>query len=81
MFLLLIAEASVRISILMIKDFGGKTNVFSVDCRGINQNFPIIMIKDSGGKRNVFAVDCRGNSQNILFYDKRLWREDKCFCC
>jgi hypothetical protein len=55
MFLLLIAEALVRISILMIKDFGGKTNVFAVDYRGINLNFH--------------------------FYDKRLWREEKCFCC
>jgi hypothetical protein len=55
MFLLLIAEALVRIS--------------------------IFMIKDSGGKKNVIAVDCRGFSQNFHFYDKRLWREEKCFCC
>jgi hypothetical protein len=39
MILLLIAEALVRISIFMIKDFGGRTNVFAVDCRGISQNF------------------------------------------
>jgi hypothetical protein len=55
MFLLFIAHALVRISIIMINDSGGKTNVFAVDCRGINQNF--------------------------YFYDIRLWREDKCFCC
>jgi hypothetical protein len=36
MFLLLIAEAFVKISIFMIKYSGGKTNVFAVDCRGIS---------------------------------------------
>jgi len=36
MFLLSIAEAIVRISIFMIKDSGGKTNVFALDCRGIS---------------------------------------------
>jgi hypothetical protein len=55
MFSLLIAEALVRISILMIKDVGGKKNVFAVDCTCISQNFH--------------------------YYDKRLWREEKCFCC
>jgi len=51
---MLIAEALVRISILMIKDWR---------------------------ETKVFAVDCRGISQNIHFHVKRLWREDKCFCC
>jgi hypothetical protein len=36
MFLLLIAEALVRIYIFMIKDFGGMKNVFVVDCRGLS---------------------------------------------
>jgi hypothetical protein len=79
-FMLLIAEALVRISIFMINDSGGKTNVFADDCRCINQNFQFLM-KDSGGKKNVFAVDCTCISQNIHFYDKILWREEKCFCC
>jgi len=55
MFLLLIADALVRISNFMIKDFGRKKNVFAVDCKCISQNFH--------------------------YYDKRLWGEDKCFCC
>jgi hypothetical protein len=66
MFLLLIAEALIRISIFMLKDFGGSTNVFAVDCGGISQNF-IFMVKDSGEKSNVFAVDCRGISQKSPF--------------
>jgi hypothetical protein len=36
MFLLSIAEAIVRISNIVIKDSGGKTNVFAVDCRGLS---------------------------------------------
>jgi hypothetical protein len=76
MFLLLIAGALFRISILLIKDFGGKTNVFDVDCRGISKNFHFYD-KDFEGSTNIFAVDCRGICQKLHFYDKRLWREEK----
>jgi hypothetical protein len=61
MFLLLIANALVRISIIMIKDSGGR-QMFLLLIADALIRISIFMIKDSGGKTNVFAVDCRGIS-------------------
>ena len=69
MFLLLIAEALIRFSVFMIKDFGGKKMFLLLSAVALFR-ISIFMIKDFGGKKNVFAVDCTFISHYFHYYDK-----------